>query len=240
MLRYLAPALILLFACGAAAQTEITTYSTGTGFFINKQGHLLTNAHVVAGCRALRIETPQGRFEATPLLTDSEQDLAVLKTASSSHAVAPLRWNSESLQAGDPVSLLGYPGQLGASGTATFVTSEILDLKGPEGESGVIQLKSAANRGNSGGPVLDSKGHVIAVIAKKLEFVAKDAHGNATGPTVAAVDIAVALSSVRNFLDRAMVPYYQSASEGGGRDEDSIIRNASTFIVPVFCLTSSS
>lgn len=236
-MRYLLTVLLVIISIPALAQQRVLLeLSSGTGFFINKQGHIITNAHVVNACKSIVIHTAEGDLPAQLTVTDATRDLAVLRTAGEPRDIAPLRWNIDDLSLGDEVVLLGYPGQQGAAGRATFVKSRVSGLIGPTGETGVIQLESVAKQGNSGGPVLDSNGHVIAVISGKAQTFQTDPKGAPIGSPIRQADIAITLASLREFLQKNMIPFYQAASSGDGYGDRILEANAARFIVPIRCI----
>ena len=115
-MRLLLP--LLLAPTLAFAGPQMVTYklSSGTGFVVNNEGHVITNEHVVQHCQSISILTPKGQVAATLVAADAKRDLAVLKTGFISPYTAPLRWNIAELKVGDPVVVMGYPGQQGATG----------------------------------------------------------------------------------------------------------------------------
>jgi serine protease Do len=146
---------------------------SGTAFFINDNGDLVTNAHVVDQARAVFIQIPshgKRRFDADIVGTCPERDLALLRIRPAELAVlkkelgkATLPYltlgDSDSVQRADKIMALGYPlGQQGLKST-TGVVSGREHLAGHY----FIQIDAALNQGNSGGPSLDSKGQVIGV-----------------------------------------------------------------------------
>lgn len=146
---------------------------SGTAFFINDQGELITNAHVVDQARVVYIQVPSSgkrRFEVDIIGTCPERDLALLKLKpdelkamkkeSGKDTLAYLSLgDSDLVQRADKIMTLGYPlGQQGLKST-TGVVSGREHLAGHY----FIQIDAAINPGNSGGPSLDCKGYVIGV-----------------------------------------------------------------------------
>ena len=228
----------LLASMPAIGQQRILVQlSSGTGFFINRDGKIITNAHVVRQCKSIIVRVPEGELPATLTARDDARDLAVLKV-SGRHvpALASLRWNINELNLGDEVVLLGYPGQEGAAGHASFVKTKVNGLVGPNGEAGILQLDSVARQGNSGGPVLDTNGNVIAVITGKAQTYKTDAAGKPTGAPIRSADIAITLEALQDFLRQNQVSFYQAPSSGGGFGDRILQENAAKFIVPIRCI----
>jgi S1-C subfamily serine protease len=142
----------------------------GSGFVIDKSGHILTNAHVVLGASKVQVafgnSAGTGRtYNATVLGLDRSTDVAVLKVDAPAQALTPLQLgDSAAVQVGDPVVAIGNP--LGETRTATTgivsaVNRDIGSLQGNVQIRGAIQTDAAINHGNSGGPLLNDLGQVI-------------------------------------------------------------------------------
>ncbi len=137
--------------------------SLGSGFVVSDDGVIVTNNHVVEDADKLTVTLKDGReFEAKVLGLDPKTDLAVLKIETS-EILPTVGWgNSDTIRVGDPVFAVGAP--FGLSGS---VTSGIVSARGREIGSGpyddFIQVDAPINKGNSGGPLFDSKGNVVGV-----------------------------------------------------------------------------
>lgn len=229
--------LSFLFSTPAfAQQTVVYKISSGTGFVVNNEGHVVTNAHVVKACKSISILTMKGEEQAELVAADSAQDLAVLKTGYISPYNAPLRWNISELKVGDGVVVMGYPGQEGSTGNYVFKKTTVTSLKGPTGENRFIQLASVASKGNSGGPVLDGSGNVIAVISGTALTYRADSEGKPTGNAIGQADVAITLEALQDFLRANRINFYETPS-GLIAYGDGVLRdNAKNFIVPVRCI----
>ena len=142
--------------------------ATGSGFAIDQQGHVVTNAHVVEGASNVSLVLPNGRsLSASIIGVDSNNDLAVLQIASSdsSGLRALTLGRSSQLRVGDPVLAVGSP--LGLEGTVTAGIVSAVNRLAEFGENGnrqtAIQTDAAINPGNSGGPLVNAAGQVVGV-----------------------------------------------------------------------------
>ena len=141
--------------------------ATGSGFVIDEQGHVLTNAHVVEG--ASKIEVAFGNnnsVDAKLLGSDASTDVALLKVKASKKVLKPLSLgDSSKLEVGDAVVAIGNPFGLDRTVTTGIVSALQRKLEAPNGFTidNVIQTDAAINPGNSGGPLLDSLGRVIGI-----------------------------------------------------------------------------
>lgn len=183
--------------------------STGTGFLVNKGGHVLTAAHVVEDCHEVRAVTPTSSGEVTVVVaSDPKNDLALLRVASKSSGVATFR-EGRGVRQGDEVVTIGFPLRgLLASG-ATLTTGTVSSLAGPRDDTRYIQITAPIQPGNSGGPLLDQSGNVIGVVAGKLDAVKI---AEATGDIPQNVNFAIKAAVVRRFLDAHGVAYETASS----------------------------
>lgn len=137
----------------------------GTGFVIDESGDILTNNHVVANAENVEVTFAGGRKAKAQLVgRDPISDLAVLKVEPfQGMAVAPLG-DSERLEVGQRVIAIGNPFGLQNTVTAGFISALNRDIAvGNQTMMGMIQTDAAINTGNSGGPLINSRGKVIGV-----------------------------------------------------------------------------
>jgi S1-C subfamily serine protease len=142
--------------------------ATGSGFVIDEEGHLLTNAHVVAGADRVEVALGEGAdpLEAKVLGTDLPTDLAVLEVDVSDDQLHPLALGeSGDVSVGDPVVAIGNPFGLDRTVTAGIVSALQREIQAPGGFTirDVIQTDAPINPGNSGGPLIDASGRVVGV-----------------------------------------------------------------------------
>jgi S1-C subfamily serine protease len=136
----------------------------GTGFIIDREGHILTNYHVVEGARLVEVTLyNRKKYRAEIIGVDKQHDLAVVKINAPNLTPAVLG-DSRGLQVGQYVFAIGNP--FGLNGTMTRgIVSSIRSIETPEGAliDDAIQTDAAINPGNSGGPLLNSRGEVIGI-----------------------------------------------------------------------------
>jgi S1-C subfamily serine protease len=141
--------------------------ATGSGFAIDRDGTILTNAHVVAGATKVQVQFADKRIvDARILGRDESSDLAVLKVHAKRDELPPLPLgSSRSVQVGDPTIAIGNPFGLERTLTTGVVSATKRTIQAPNGFEidGVIQTDAAINPGNSGGPLLDATGRVIGI-----------------------------------------------------------------------------
>jgi S1-C subfamily serine protease len=166
--------------------------ASGTGFFISRQGQILTNAHVVERCRTISATASTGETAtATVAGMDKSNDLAVLGTDRPRQAVAALR-GGRPVRQGEAVVAYGFPlsGALSSGGVST--SGSVSALQGVGDDSRYLQTSTPVQPGNSGGPLLDMTGAVVGVVSARL--------GGQAGRSAQNVNFAIKTDVVRTFL----------------------------------------
>jgi S1-C subfamily serine protease len=137
----------------------------GSGFILDRQGHILTNFHVIADAQNVEVQTSdKRRYKAKIIGRDKSHDLALLQIDAPGNLTPAVLSSSHDLVVGQKVYAIGNP--FGLSGTMTTgIISAIRSIHGPEGApiENAIQTDAAINPGNSGGPLLNSRGEVIGI-----------------------------------------------------------------------------
>jgi len=150
--------------------TSQTQRALGSGFVLDKAGHIVTNYHVVQGASLIQVSFSNNeRFKAKVVGVDPSTDVAVLKVNVKSRALKALTLgNSDVVRVGDQVIAIGNPFGLDRSVTAGIVSAVQRRIEAPNNLSiaHVIQTDAALNHGNSGGPLLNAQGEVIGVNAQ--------------------------------------------------------------------------
>lgn len=145
----------------------------GTGVVIKDDGTILTNFHVIAGAKKLRVTFFDGTAtDATVTGVQPDKDLAVLKPQKIPDDLEPaILGSSQQLAAGDAVVAVGFPYGIGPSVSAGVVSGMNRHFKSPDGQhvlTGLIQFDAAANPGNSGGPLVNMSGEVVGIVTAIL------------------------------------------------------------------------
>jgi S1-C subfamily serine protease len=184
---------------GSVSQTStLQTIGGGSGFFVTKNGIIVTNKHVVNFDGAVfTIVTSSGKkYTATVLATDPTLDVALLKVQNSSASFSPVTFgNSDTLQLGQNVVAIGYAlGELNNSISAGIVSGLGRDITAGDAADDtteqldkLIQTDAAINPGNSGGPLLTLDGTVIGINV-------------ATAQGSQSIGFALPINSVKSFI----------------------------------------
>jgi serine protease Do len=135
----------------------------GSGFVIDPDGVIVTNRHVIAGAYEITAILPgQPPLAAKPLFVSDWLDVAILKVDAGGKLPAVKLGNSDTVRVGDPVLLLGNPLGVGHSLSTGVISAVNRDI-GETMFDHFFQTDAALNHGNSGGPMFDMKGEVIAI-----------------------------------------------------------------------------
>ena len=152
---------------GFGSTTAQTQQALGSGFVIDKSGHIVTNYHVVQGAERVQVSfSDNERLNARVVGRDPSTDVAVLQVKTRSRALTPLALgNSDAVRVGDAVLAIGNPLGEDRSITSGIVSALQRRIYAPNGApiDNVIQTDAALNHGNSGGPLLNARGQVIGV-----------------------------------------------------------------------------
>ena len=172
---------------------------TGSGFVLDKQGHILTNYHVVQQANSVRVRLFDGTpYAAKVIGADASTDVAVLVIQVPPEKLFPLSLgDSSKVLVGQKILALGNPFGLERTLTAGIISSLDRSLKAKNGRmiKGIIQTDAAINPGNSGGPLLNSKGQVIGLNTAIVSQVGQSA----------GISFAVPINSIARILDQLIV-----------------------------------
>lgn len=140
--------------------------STGTGYFVDDYGDLITNNHVVEDCKEIKIRMPDKTvLVARALAHDTANDLALLKVDGAAPKAAPFR---PDVKLGEPVAVFGFPHADIMSSSGSFTLGNVTSMSGLHDDSRYVQISAPVQSGNSGGPLFDYAGNTIGIVSSKL------------------------------------------------------------------------
>jgi TPR repeat protein len=202
---------------------------SGTAFFVSRNGNVLTNAHVVEGCRQISVNKEGQSGAAKILARDERNDLALLAT--DLHPTQTINWRLQARQ-GEDIVVYGFPltGVLASGGNVAV--GNVTALAGLADDSRFLQISAPVQPGNSGGPLLDRNGTVVGVVVAKLNALEI---ASATGDIPQNVNFAIKASVAAAFLDAQRVAHPEGGGAGALSTPD-IAERAKAFTVQVICV----
>ncbi len=213
------------------AKPSKTVALNGTGFVISTSGHIVTNNHVVADC----VGDIQGNLsgETTSVLrvvsTDETNDLALLQAPREFTEIATIR--PAPIRPGDPIIAIGYPFHGLLTSDFTVTTGIVSSLSGLLNDTRYLQISAAVQPGNSGGPLLDTTGAVVGVVAAKINAIK---FAKATGDIPENINFAIKTGALRDFLDNSVVSYRTADSKTELKTAE-IASKARTYTMLISC-----
>lgn len=203
--------------------------NAGSGVMVNREGIILTNSHVVARCRNIRVnlegQQPQA---ATVMLRDENNDMAALKSSLSPAAIARFR-DGPALRSGDNVVVVGYPLSSLLSREPNVTAGVISAQAGVKGDKRYYQITAPVQKGNSGGPLADMSGNVVGIVTSKLNAMKI---ADSTGDLPQNVNFAVKADLARKFLSDGGVTFETAtvAAPLSPADVGEIVRKVTVFV----------
>ncbi len=212
-------------------QPQQATGIQGSGFFVNAKGDLISNAHVVSGCRYVSVRASQGNLlQGEVTHTSNQFDLALIATNAPPQNFLRIK-SQASIREGQTVLVFGYPlsGLLSTSGNVSV--GIISALSGIGDAQWLIQISAPVQAGSSGGPVVDVHGNLAGVVVSKLDAeklmqIASDLPQN--------VNFAVSTGSLVNFLESAAI-VFQWGQDSQVRDTESLAALAKSASAEIRC-----
>ena len=219
-------------APGAPAKPGKTGNSSGTGFVISATGQIITNHHVIDGCVGdIKGNLTGGAQVVLRVVSkDPANDMALLQgPADTFKSFAKIR--ERSIRSGDSVTAIGFPFHGLLTSDFTVTTGIVSSLSGIKNDSRLLQISAAVQPGNSGGPLLDSSGQIVGMVAAKLNALALL---RATGSIPENINFAIKTGAIRDFLDNSVVAY-ETATPGTELKTSDIAEAARAYTLLISC-----
>lgn len=207
--------------------------ASGTGFYVSEAGHIITNYHVIEGCKDMKVHSKGNVLETKRIAQDRRNDLALLKIASvPEHSFSLSNESPFPLQ---DIVVAGFPFGEKVSSTLKFTEGVISSIAGLGDDYSQIQIDAALQPGNSGGPILDEYGNVVAVAVAKLslEKILKD-----YGVVPENTNFGVKVSAVKNLMEGNGIPFKSPNTEVISKRELSQIATDGTVYLTCWMTTA--
>jgi hypothetical protein len=202
-------------ACPPAPAQATPQLSTGTAFAVTEHGDLVTNEHVVARCGRVEARFGARVLPATVKASDQQDDLALLHVEHAGDRAA-LR-SSPRLRVGEQAITYGFPLSGTLTGEGNLTIGYVSALRGVSDNPNYIQITTPIQPGNSGGALVDASGHVIGVVASKLNAMRVM---QVIGDVPQNINFAVSLDVLARFLRKNGIAVAEAASEAELRPAD--------------------
>ncbi|TCT04211.1 trypsin-like peptidase [Aquabacter spiritensis] len=179
------------------AELNTPKSSTGTGFFVSWSGYILTNHHVVEKCKVLEAVRPGAPPVPARLVSvDPTNDLALLQVSLRTRELPAFVPRA---RIGQSVFIYGFPLTQRLASTGNFTTGAVSGMAGVGDDTSRLQFSAPVQPGNSGGPVLDQNGNVMAVVVSVLLPTQDEKSGQ--GPPPQNANFAIKSSAAITFLE---------------------------------------
>jgi len=202
-----------------ASDNEVVPAASGSGFYITSSGYILTNNHVIEGCRKVTLSHNGQEVSANVIATDSKNDLAILKTNVRPSRFYKFSQNDAKLL--DNVIIAGYP--LGKRVSSAIKTSKgsVTSLAGYGDNYSNFQTDAALNQGNSGGPIMNNSGNVVGIAVAN--------YGKQAG--VESFNFGIKSSTVKTFIESNDIRYSKGSKSNLNNEQlSSLITNATIYL----------
>ena len=140
---------------------EIISASSGSGFFVSKEGHIITNFHVIDNCNVVKVNFKGKQVNTKIFAIDKKNDLAIIQTDINPSKVFPVSNKDVTLL--QDVIVAGYPLGKNISSAIKMHKGSVTALTGYEDNYSNFQTDATINQGNSGGPIIDKYGNVVGI-----------------------------------------------------------------------------
>ena len=140
---------------------EIISASSGSGFFVSKKGHIVTNFHVIDNCNVVKVNFKGKQVNTKIIAIDKKNDLAIIQTDINPSKVLPVSNKDVTLL--QDVIVAGYPLGKNISSAIKMHKGSVTALTGYEDNYSNFQTDATINQGNSGGPIIDKYGNVVGI-----------------------------------------------------------------------------
>ena len=194
----------------AATKPQKLIHVNGTGFVISTDGYVVTNNHVISQCVGEVHGNLTGETAGSLRIVsrDETNDLALLQSSGSFKKIAVIRGSP--VHPGNSVIAIGYPFHGLLTSDFTVTTGIVSSLSGILNDTRFLQISAPVQPGNSGGPLLDTSGHLVGVVAEKLNALR---FAKATGEIPENINFAIKTGSLRIFSTTASLPTKRRSRE---------------------------
>lgn len=207
--------------------------ATGSGFFINNNGYIVTNQHTVGDCLAVSANYNGVQTDVFVIASDKDIDIAVLKTNIKPKKFATFLDSKYEPRLGEETITVGFPLHGILSNEPTLTAGNISALAGLEGNESFLQISTPVQPGNSGGPLINGNGLIHGVVQSKLDVISLAAF---TGDIAQNINFAIKSGAVIDFLKKNGVKFSaKSPSRTTKKSIPDIADEATKYTLQLMC-----
>jgi len=212
---------------------KVISASSGSGFAVSPDGHVVTNHHVIKGCQNVKIHYNGKSIKATVVTFDPRNDLALLKGNFRPSIVLSLGTNKPELL--QDIYVAGFPFGRKISNSVKVTKGIISSLTGIGNNFSNIQIDAALQSGNSGGPILDDKGNVVGVAVARLDKIKTL---KKFGSLPENTNFGIKTSVVRAILESSNIPLPKPNSASISKSKLGKIISSATYYISCWMTTA--
>ena len=195
---------------------DIIPANSGTGFFINRDGILLSNYHVVQGCASVSLYHNGVKYPSNIIASDRTNDIAIISSTKKSNQYFRVDKDGPSLL--EEIFVAGYPLGLKVSNSLKVSSGRVSSLAGFGDNYANFQLDAAINPGNSGGPIINKKGNVVGIAVAYL-------------PSAQGFNFGIKSSTVNSFVNSNKINFsLPNMTEMSNKELSKLMNEATVFI----------
>jgi len=195
---------------------DIIPAGSGTGFFINRDGILLSNYHVIQGCASVSLYHNGVKYPSNIIASDKTNDIAIISSTKKSNQYFRVDKDGPSLL--EEIFVAGYPLGLKVSNSLKVSSGRVSSLAGFGDNYANFQLDAAINPGNSGGPIINKKGNVVGIAVAYL-------------PSAQGFNFGIKSSTVNSFVNSNKINFsVPNMTEMSNKELSKLMNEATVFI----------
>lgn len=195
---------------------DIIPAGSGTGFFINRDGILLSNYHVIQGCASVSLYHNGVKYPSNIIASDKTNDIAIISSSKKSNQYFRVDKDGPSLL--EEIFVAGYPLGLKVSNSLKVSSGRVSSLAGFGDNYANFQLDAAINPGNSGGPIINKKGNVVGIAVAYL-------------PSAQGFNFGIKSTTVNSFVNSNKINFsLPNMTEMSNKELSKLMNEATVFI----------
>ena len=213
----------------SVSKERVERESSGSGFFVNNNGYIVTNNHVVDKCKKIQVAYENKKYDAKKYSFDLNNDISVLKTNINSNNFVKLKKNKNNL--GQEILAFGFPLSDLLANNLNMTSGDISALSGIQNDIRYVQISAPVQPGNSGGPLIDRNGDLAGIVSAKINAIAVARY---TGSLPENINFAIKTKNLIDHLEAHKIKFSYS-DQKSNRNKSDIAKDAQKYTVKIIC-----